>query len=638
MNIRAKLTIKKLSLPEWHHLAGMLGVITVIGLYNALSAFSFLPLTEGWFSAYAHLILDGKVPYRDFYLYLTPFYPMAFAAVVGLFGDSFFALRIVGIFIILSIAVLLYLILTRRFRPASSMVASIVACIYYQSGVAHIPYDFTQVLTLFTLAATWMLVRAGSETPSFEKLSWRTPILRQMLLAGLFATLAFLTKQSNGAFVVVAVFFGCLYLATQWERNNAWRMVIAFSMGCLIPVIVMLLWLFHADALSAFWEQIFGGALAAKGSLSHVLFSWIDGLLTKVYVLQMAAIGKWGLEVIVVSFILTKALSFIDKPIAGRRTEFVLLACMALLCVIVIANAYWGAIELSNRVWIFGEQANNYIIPITATLTGILLVLTVASYFITTLQRFISPPVIILGIVSAGMIWGNGTSAGLSEVGVFTMFALALAIMMDTRIFRYVGFSVALLVTISLVFIFATRKFDAPYAWWGVAEPSVHNATYQSKTPIARGLRMSQRTADNLDALADSLAKAPQNGDIFAFPNIPLIYLITNRWPNSKVVIPWFDFLSDEPARAEAIRLLTNPPATIVNLKLPPVAWDAHERLFRNGRALGQRDIQNAIIELTEKRGLYKLDFSREVSPGCMLEVWHRQSALAYFAFNILME
>jgi len=628
MSIRAKLSIIKPSMSEWHHLAGMVGVIAVIGFYNALSAFSFLPLTEGWFSAYAHLILDGQVPYRDFYLYLTPFYPMVFAAVVGLFGDSFLALRIVGILIILSIAVLLYLILAKRFRPASSMVASIVACIYYQSGVAHIPYDFTQVLTLFTLAATWMLVLAGGEAPSFEKLSWRTPILRQMLLAGLFATLAFLTKQSNGAFVVVAVFFGCLYLATQWGRHNVWRMVVAFGAGCLIPVMIMLAWLFYADALSAFWEQIFGGALAAKGSLSHVLFSWIDGLLTKVYVLQMAAIGKWGIEVIAVSFILTKVLSFIDKPIAGSRAEFVLLGCMALLCVAVITNAYMGAVELSNRVWIFGEQANNYIIPVTTTLTGVLIVLTVSSYFIPAVQRFISPPVIILGIVSAGMIWGNGTSAGLSEVGVFAMFALALAIMMDTRIFRYVGFTVALLVTISLVFIFATRKFDAPYAWWGVAEPSVHEATHVSKTPIARGLRMSQRTADNLDALADALAKAPQDGDIFAFPNIPQIYLIANRWPNSKVVIPWFDFLPDAPARAEAVRLLANPPATIVNLKLPPVAWDAHERLFRNGKPLGQRDIQSAIVELTEKRKLYKLDFSREVSPRCVLEVWHKQRSI----------
>jgi len=177
-----------------------------------------------------------------------------------------------------------------------------------------------------------------------------------------------------------------------------------------------------------------------------------------------------------------------------------------------------------------------------------------------------------------------------------------------------------------LYLLLQPKKFDAPYAWWGVAEPSVREATHLSKTPIARGLRISQSTAENIDALANSLAKGPRGGDVFAFPNIPLVYLIADRWPNSKVVVPWFDFLPDTPARAEAARLLGTPPATIVNLKLPLVAWEAHERLFRDGKPLGQRTIQSAIDELTEKRKSYWLDFRREVSPGCVLEVWHRRA------------
>lgn len=614
------------SLGKLHHLAGLLGVIAVVGLYNTLFAFSFLPLTEGWFSAYAHLILDGKLPYRDFYFYLTPFYPMALAAVIGLLGDSFFALRVVGVFIIVAIAVLLYLILARRFRPAPSMVASIAACIYYQSGVAHIPYDFTQVLTLFTLAATWMLVLAGSEARPIGALSWKMPVLRHVLLAGLFAALAFLTKQSNGTFVVVAAWLGCIYIALPWGRDGV-RLIVAFGFGCLLPVMVMLAWLFQADALSAFWEQIFGGALAAKGSLGHVFFSWLDGLLTSVYVTQMTTLGKWAVQLIVLSFIFTKVLALIDKPLAGGRREFIFLTCLVLLCAMVVVNAYVAPIAFSDQVFEFGLQANNYIIPLATSISALLLTWAAMSCFVPAMRRALSPAIAIMGILAAGMIWGNGTSAGLSEVGVFTMFALAVAAMLDTRPFRYAGFTAALLLAISLIFAFSSKKFSAPYAWWGVAEPSVRTATYLSEVPIARGLRVSQGTANNIDALANALAKGPRGGDIFAFPNIPLVYLIANQWPNSKVVVPWFDFLPDEPARAEAARLLATPPATIVNLKLPPVAWDAHERLFRDGKPLGQRSIQAAIWELTGPRNLYRLDFSREVSPGCILEVWHKISA-----------
>ena len=626
MTISANLNmnVSSLSSSSWHHRAGIVGVVAVIGLYNALFAFSFLPITEGWFSAYAHFILEGKVLYRDVYLYLTPFYPMALSAVIWLFGDSFLVLRVIGIFIIITVAVLLYLILAKRFSPSSSMVATIAACIYYQSGVAHIQYDFTQVLTLFTLAATWMLVQAGSEQCSIEKLSWRTPIIRQLLLAGVFATLAFLTKQSNGAFIVAAAALGCIYLAVPWGRSGL-RLIVAFGVGCLTPLVIMLAWLLQADALSAFWEQIFGGALAAKGSLDHVLFSWLNGLLTSVYVIQMTSVGKWATQVIVASFILTKVLTFIDNPLAGAAKEIILLGSLALLCVAVIINTYMGPLDLANRLGEFGLQANNYIIPVAASLSAVLLILGAMSSFVPAVKKFLSLPVIILGFMSAGMIWGNGTSAGLSEVGVFTMFALSLAIMMDTLLFRYAGFTAALVIVISLIFIFASKKFDAPYAWWGVAEPSVREASYLSKASITRGLRISQSTAENTDALLVSLAKAPLNGDIFAFPNIPQIYLIANRWPSSRVVVPWFDFLPDAPARAEAARILAAPPATIVNLKLPPVAWEAHERLFRDGKPLGQRDIQRVIAELTDKRNLYYLDLSREVSPGCVLEVWHHK-------------
>jgi hypothetical protein len=623
--ISTMIGIKKrfLSIDKWHHLFGIIGVIAVIGFYNVLFAFSFFPLTEGWFSAYAHLILDGKIPYRDFYMLLTPLYPMALSAVVGLFGESFFVLRVVGILIVISIAVLLYLILARRFSPSASMVASITACIYYQSGVAHIPYDFTQVLTLFTLAATWMLVLAANEAPSTENILWRRQIVRRVLLAGFFTTLAFLTKQSNGAFVVVAAWVGCIYVAMPWGRS-CWKLIIAFAGGCLIPAAVTMVWLLQADALISFWEQIFGGALSAKGSLNHVLFAWFKGLLTHVFVIQMTTIGKWAVIIIGVSFILNKSLSLIYRPLVDNRIKFVLLASLSMMCMIVIVNSYLGSTTLATNIVEFGLSANNYIIPITTSISAVLFLIGVISCFFPTVRKYISPSVIVLGIMSAGMIWGNGTSAGLSEVGVFTMFALVLAGMLNLRLFRYAGFASALVLVVSFIFTFSSRKFDTPYTWWGVKEPSVHEAIHLSESPILRGIQMSKHTAESIDAMAASLANGPQEGDVFAFPNIPLAYLVSNRWPNSKIVVPWFDFLPDTPARAEALRLLATPPAIIVNLKLPPSAWEAHERLFREGRPLGQRDIQNAIDDLTEKRKLYQLDFSREVSPGCVLEVWHR--------------
>ena len=602
----------------------MLGVGTIIGFYNVLFAFSFLPLTEGWFTAYAHQILDGRMPYRDFYLYLTPFYPMAIAAIVGVLGDSFFVFRVIGVFIIIAIAILLYLVLTKNFSPASSMVASIAACIYYQSGVAHIPYDFTQVLTLFTLASTWMLVEAETELQSLniEYLSWRSLVIRQMFLVGTFASLAFLTKQSNGAFIVIAVFLNCLYLVIPLKKWG-WKLFISFSLGIMMPIMIMFIWLYQANAISAFYEQIFNGALASKGSLGVVLFAWLKGLLTPVYLEQMITVCKLTISLMVLSFIITKALGLKGKPSKNVFPKLISLVIFAFLCTVAIVASFFDSLFFANQLREFGFQLNNYIIPVATSLSAMLLVLGGISCFIPLVKKIVPPQIIILGIMSVGMIWGNGTSAGLSEIGVFTMFALILVGIMEFYLFRYVGHTIALLLIIVFIFTFSSRKFESPYAWWGVTEPSVHQANYLSRTPITRGIRMSQTTADNIDELADALSKGSQ-GDIFAFPNIPFVYLIVDRYPRSKVLIPWFDFLPDAPAISEGERLLKFPPATIVDLKLPSSSWEAHERLFRKGRPLGQRNIQAAIKKLTEQDNLYKLHLSREVSPGCVLEVWHK--------------
>lgn len=600
-------------------------IVLVVAGYNALFAFSFLPLTEGWFSAYAHLILEGRVPYRDFYLYLTPAYPMALAAFIGVFGDSIWALRLGGVLVVLAIALLLYRVLANRFRPGPAMFATIVAMVYYQSGVAFIPYDFTQVLTLFTMASLWMLVRAAV-LPLDAPLAftWQEPLPRWLFLAGMFASLAFLTKQSNGTFVVLGGAAACSYLALLRGRSG-WRLMLAFAAGASVMPAITGAWLIATGALGEFWDQIFHGALAAKGTIGTVIFAWHKGVFTPGFAVQMRTVTEWTVATVLASIVVRVALVRFDRPIASLSLSIGSLAALALVSIAAIAAAYFGLPPQGERLRQLGLQVNNYLIPVAITLAVALVVIAGLARFVPTARAYLRSPLVVIAIVSLGMIWGNGTSAGLSEISVFVMVAVAIAAVLQARAFSYVGVGVVLVLSASLVFMFAARKFNAPYSWWGLAEPDVRSPRGAVDVPRARGLLLSLATADDLKALSDSLARAPKDGDIFAFPNIPSIYLMADRWPESRVVIPWFDFLPDRPAQEEARRLLASPPATIVNLRLPAVAWDAHERLFRGGQPMGQRDIQAAIAALTDDRKKYRLDLRREVSPGSVLEVWHRK-------------
>jgi hypothetical protein len=141
---------------------------------------------------------------------------------------------------------------------------------------------------------------------------------------------------------------------------------------------------------------------------------------------------------------------------------------------------------------------------------------------------------------------------------------------------------------------------------------------------LLSGFRLSASSTRLLEETTDIIQTfAEPEDDVFTFPHIPGFYVLANRWPHSKVVVSWFDFLPDKYAAEEAIRILASPPAVIVNLRLPDEVFIAHENLFRAGKRLGQRDIQAAISELTGELNLYQLDLRREVSPGCILEVWH---------------
>ena len=112
------------------------GLISFLIGYNLLFNFNFLPLTEGWFSSYAQLVINGKVPYRDFYLYLTPLYVWLISLITYIFGSSLFALRVFGVLITCSIGFLLFKIFKFKFSPAASFVGATIATLYYHSGNA----------------------------------------------------------------------------------------------------------------------------------------------------------------------------------------------------------------------------------------------------------------------------------------------------------------------------------------------------------------------------------------------------------------------------------------------------------------------------------------------------------------------
>ena len=600
---------------------GLIAVMLGSLLYNILFFNNYYPITEGWFSVYSHLIRQGLVPYRDFYLYLTPLYPLLIAGFQSIFGESILALRILGIIIIQFFSIFLFLILSRNFTPLVATISTLTAIIYYQSGVAHITYDFIQLFTLFVLSATYFIIRY-SDIQAKDALKKANPSF--LFVSGILISSAFLIKHSNGTLVVIFSMIAVTLATAGQEHYYRIRSIFIYMLGMILPVTAIGIWLYFVNAFIPFMNQSIFGAIDAKGSLPVILFSWMS-LFNLSYFIQLTKLILLASPLFAISligFFLSKN-QLTKKRQCDDNQHIISIIIYLFIYGIILYISYFHYlafdISLTNN---FRVLANNLIIVASTALMATFLFLYIAPPFIN--FRISDRGLALCAIMTFGLIFGNGTSAGISEVSVFISFAFVLSLLMSLQnSFGISKFTVSF-ASLCFIFLLSNCKFRQPYAWWNITVPDLQESTTHSVLPLLKGFWLPPDSTKVLEDVTKLIQiNTSPNENIFTFPNIPVFYILSNRWPNSKVVVSWFDFLPDIPARAEAVRVLANPPKIIVNLKLPEETWTAHERLFRKGKPLGQRDILDAITELTEHRKLYHLELSKVISPGCKLEVWN---------------
>jgi 4-amino-4-deoxy-L-arabinose transferase-like glycosyltransferase len=608
---------------EYGFYIGLGSVWFAVALYNGIFFNKYFPITEGWFSAYAHLIRQGLIPYRDFYLFLTPLYPLQLAAFQAVFGESYIALRILGIVVVLLLSFFLYLILVRRFSPLVSVIATVTAIIYYQSGVAHITYDFIQFFTLFVLAATYLIIKY-SDKESIDRIDANQNAAALLFAAGILVSLAFLTKQSNGTLVVVFSTMAVAFATTGQDLPYRLRNILIYMLGMALPVLITGFWLYFVSALSPFINQVIFGAIEAKGSLWSILFSWIERLANKEYLSQLKTALLYMLPLFALSLIGTAFTKYKVRD-ANSQTGSVwaIFPFLALFGATIVLAYNGGAVSMPWMVAPGFKLAQSIVAVSTA--------LAIAWMMFSLLQPLVGHSICrkdldVSATMTLGLMFGNGTSAGIGEVSAFLGFALTLAFLLTLPNTYGIAKVVVGAVCLSFLLLLVNAKLTQPYAWWYLSVPDIRESTTRPALPLLAGFRLPPSSTYVLEETTRIIqTHSRPDDDVFAFPNIPGFYVLADRWPHSRVVVSWFDFLPDRFARAEANRLRATPPTIIVDLKLPDEAWLAHEKLFRGGKPLGQRDIQAAIIELTEQRKLYQLDLSSEVSLGCVLEVWHKK-------------
>jgi hypothetical protein len=289
----------------------------------------------------------------------------------------------------------------------------------------------------------------------------------------------------------------------------------------------------------------------------------------------------------------------------------------------VIASAWNNDPTLRRLFFEKGMHLTNYIIPLSISWIGLCLLIGIAGR-LTSKTKILSETSIILALGALGLTFGNGTSAGLSEISAFIALSWCTAWVIQRNSIPFLGVGVVFYTSLLLVTALCYTKFDKPYSWWGTSEGDARTATLKMENPILGGIYLNKNTFSNYIAIAEALKESTKNGEVFSFPNIPIVYLLANQLPASKAVIGWFDFLNDRDAGAEAERISSYPPDIIAYLQLPAEALDAHEKLFRGGLPLGQRKIIDFIDRSCLAENSYTIILKRPISPTSTIIICKR--------------
>jgi len=159
-------------------------------------------------------------------------------------------------------------------------------------------------------------------------------------------------------------------------------------------------------------------------------------------------------------------------------------------------------------------------------------------------------------------------------------------------------------VLLSLVVI-AIKIFGNIYNWWGVTQKNILNADQPIPFVQLDGFRVDKQTSEFYKELLKYKKILKNDDQIFAYPSIPIVYLLLNKIPQTKFPVLWFD-VSDSKNASEVIRQLeVSNPALIFWLKPPQFVYNEHFKLRKTTSLLAAID-DWVILQLISKQ--FKVD------------------------------
>lgn len=226
----------------------------------------YISFDEGRFLWYGSFLLEGKLPYRDFYCTM-PLFPFAVASAIALFGSGLFQARLVSVLSGLLITAILFLIGKRISGNKTGILAALFYAISYDALYWDAIADRYALATLFLAASIYAFILAHQKKSDLF-----------YALSGFLFALSMLTVSVSLILVVFILFPLSLILRKKEVRQNALRLVyvvgtfaiVALSALALLTYISSPRTIYLTYSVMTKYHQIFEGPTATLE-----FFNWV---------------------------------------------------------------------------------------------------------------------------------------------------------------------------------------------------------------------------------------------------------------------------------------------------------------------------------------------------------------------------
>ena len=646
--------------------------VLVVLIYHLIFFNRFFPIQEGWFSTFAHKILSGYFPYKDFYLFVQPLFTLKITLLTYLFGDNFIVFRIEGLIERLILTALIFLTYSRIFSIKSTILVTLTTIAVYASNSTDVIYSYYQMCLLFAITSVYFAIIFILNSQNSKKHIW-------IYLSGIFAALSFLTKQSTGLLISLTVLVIVFICIMKTDIKKAVVSCFFYIFGYFLPICIVFSWIYYNKAFVNYINQVYISGASSKGSILQVLFGFWSSVFSPDYFIVFLIIFipillfryfclKHSTEVVVSIFQNNKIikLSFfiflfyfiaqilfiatninsITIPIEAILVSGVFLILWILLFIknrineenklfgivnqveaflkknkitfiLIIAGCCLAAflIPLSNILFfakLYQALSIYYLKLLLVYCCFYLLIIFIIIYFIKIIKgkgNTYNSIIFLLSAISFAIMYSHGMSFNIEEHSIVPALGLFIGLVINykTESFNRLKNSIIYFACLAIIVSCAAQRYEWPYKWWGWTETPICNTTELSNIDSLEGFHLSHITNSTLTDICEIIKKNSSiNDNIYTFPNIPIFYVLTNRYPNTFALVHYFDVCPDKIAEDDAKRLLSNPPKVIVNFDFSEGIWKFHEKAFRNGKQSGQRKIDSAIKKLIKTQN-YKL-------------------------------